>query len=75
MARFYGSIQGNRGPATRMGTPKSGLYSWTAGWQGKVAVELYDIDGRDMVHVSLAPHAGHGVNRVLFNGPVDGKPR
>lgn len=32
MARFYASIQGNRGEATRMGTPSSGITGHVRGW-------------------------------------------
>ena len=32
MARYYGTLQGNRGPASRLGTPNSGLTTTTNGW-------------------------------------------
>jgi hypothetical protein len=32
MARFYAEIQGNRGGATRMGTPNSGMRAHVRGW-------------------------------------------
>lgn len=32
MARFYGSMRGNRGEATRMGTPNSGISGHIRGW-------------------------------------------
>jgi len=39
MARFYASIQGNRGEATRMGTPTSGISGHVRGWNVGVRVE------------------------------------
>ena len=41
MAHFYGSMQGNRGEATRMGTKDSGFYAHIRGWDVGVRVELY----------------------------------
>ncbi len=51
MARFYGSMQGNRGEATRMGTPNSGLSAHIRGWDIGVRVELSvdEATGKDRV--------------------------
>jgi hypothetical protein len=38
MARFYVNIEGNRGPASRMGTEKSGIFSHTRGWNVGIKV-------------------------------------
>jgi hypothetical protein len=76
MAHFYGTLQGNRGGASRLGTKSSGLVTQTASWEGAVRVSVdYDKDtDRDLVHVSLIQwHNGAGVNRVLYSGPISGK--
>jgi hypothetical protein len=39
MARFYAEIQGNRGAASRMGTPNSGLSGHIRGWDVGVRVD------------------------------------
>ena len=53
MARFYGCIQGNRGVATRMGTPKSGFGAHIRGWNIGVRVECcVDSDGNDVIVVT-----------------------
>jgi len=39
MARFYAEIQGNRGSASRMGTPNSGIEGHIRGWD--VGVKVY----------------------------------
>lgn len=39
MARFYASIQGNRGRATRVGTEQSGITGHIRGWDSGVRVE------------------------------------
>jgi len=39
MSRFYASIQGSRGEATRQGTPNSGIIGHIQGWGSGVRVE------------------------------------
>lgn len=74
MAHFYGSIQGARGEATRLGHRSSGLTTKACSWQGAVSVRLYERDGTDYACVELTTHNGAGVNRELYNGPVSGSP-
>ena len=38
MSRFYASIQGNRGMATRQGFESSGIHSHTRGWNVGIRV-------------------------------------
>lgn len=76
MAHFYGTLEGNRGRATRCGTKGSGVLTQTASWSGAVRVSAwYDEKAdRDMVDVSLIQwHNGAGVNRLLYSGPISGK--
>lgn len=70
MARFYGSVQGSRGKATRLGGASSGLTTVAAGWQGGVSVTLFDEDGIDMCHVETIPWNGAGQTKTLYRGPV-----
>ena len=72
MAHFYGTLQGNRGEATRMGSKASGLTTYAASWKGAVRVTVYIHDGKDWVDVSLVQWRGAGTNRTLYNGPVSG---
>jgi hypothetical protein len=74
MAHFYGELRGSRGEVTRLGTKASGLRTMAASWEGAVVVRLWDRDGVDMATVSLRPHHGAGVHRVLYDGPVSGAP-
>ncbi len=73
MAHFYGSIQGARGEATRLGSKDSGLITVAASWQGAVQVTLYHRDGVDHARVWLTPWYGEGVSQELYDGPVAGK--
>lgn len=73
MARFYGTIKGNRGQATRMGTTASGMRSIAASWSGAVEAHAYASNGadRDSVDVSLIRWHGEGVSLPLYRGPVN----
>lgn len=53
MARFYGSLQGNRGEATRMGTPSSGISGHIRGWNVGGKVSMRDRDGKDTAVLTL----------------------
>ena len=54
MSRFYASIKGNRGKATRTGTPNSGMTGHVRGWD--VGVRAYmsvGTNGEDVVSIYL----------------------
>jgi hypothetical protein len=76
MAQFYGTIQGQAGETHRIGNKNSGLDTVAASWEGAVSVRLYydDKDGHDYAEVYLIPWRGHGVNRLVWRGRVDGAP-
>lgn len=73
MAHFLGTVRGNRGEASRLGSAASGLHVRAASWQGAVDVELYTRDGIDYTRVSLSQHHGHGIRHTLYDAPVDGR--
>lgn len=59
MAHFYGSMQGSRGEATRMGTKNSGITAHIRGWDIGANVDVRtDSNGNDVVTVFLT----HGSN-------------
>lgn len=74
MAHFYGTIQGARGEASRLGSKTSGLDVKAASWAGAVSVRLYrnERDGMDCARVSLVPWHGAGITSLLYDGPVGG---
>jgi hypothetical protein len=53
MGRFYASIQGNRGMATRMGNKSSGIDGHIRGWEVGVRVSCYydEVHDRDICEV------------------------
>lgn len=75
MAHFRGTLLGNRGMTSRLGTKASNLAATLASWQGAVSVQLwYDpVNETDMAEVRLTKHNGVGSHRLLYHGPVSGK--
>lgn len=67
MARFRGTIQGNRQEASRLGSISSGLEGVLNGWEMGVSVQLYvDSQGRDRANIWLTPgSAGRGRDKLL----------
>lgn len=69
MARYYAEIQGNRGKASRMGTPTSGMWAHVRGWDVGILVSLRpDPNDRanDMVEVRLTGGSnGHRSSKPL----------
>lgn len=76
MAHFLGTIQGNRGEASRLGTKSSGLHAQIGSWEGGITVNLYydEFSSRDMVDISFRQWVnGAGINKPIYSGPVSGK--
>jgi hypothetical protein len=73
MAHFLGQIEGQRGPASRLGSKASGLRTVAASWQGAVETTLYEREGVDYARVSLRPWHGNGTSQLIFDGPVSGQ--
>lgn len=72
MAHFYGTLQGSRGEASRLGTKASGLQVTAASWDGAIDVSL-DYDertGKNRYTVRERKWHGHGVDRVIAEGVV-----
>ena len=79
MARFYASIRGSRGEATRLGCTASGMAASVMSWEGMIHVRMHNVrrgkDDIDWVLVTLSPHPSysHPANSVvtLYDGPCD----
>jgi hypothetical protein len=73
MAHFMSTIKGGRGPASRLGSAKSGMVARVNGWNSGVTVEAgVDSDGRDVFAV-YATGGSNGGNRERI-GTVVRKP-
>lgn len=78
MAQFYGTLQGQRGEATRLGGKSSGLRTTAAGWGGAIRVNVWhdEESGEDQFRVELTPWHGSGGNtQVLAQGVLDAHAR
>jgi hypothetical protein len=70
MARFYGTIQGARGPASRLGHRNSGLTVTAQSYTGDIVVELSAKgDDEDYVWIGARPHYG-GASVCLYCVPI-----
>ncbi len=48
MAQYIGRIRGRKGVLTRLGSKPSGLLVTANGWNDGVAVQIENVNGRDM---------------------------
>lgn len=74
MSHFYGTVQGNRGEATRRGSKASGMETYCASWSGAVRCFAYvNADGVDCVRVEKTTWPtwrGAGEFKLLYDGPI-----
>ena len=71
MSHFYGTLNGNRGEASRCGTKGSGMITYAAGWEGaiRVMVRYDEANDIDRYSVALTPwHGSGGETQVLVEG-------
>lgn len=66
MAQFYGSMKGNRGQTTRMGSKASGMTAHIRGWDIGVRVDLSHRDGVDYVQVYRTSGSRRQTHDVLI---------
>jgi hypothetical protein len=55
MAHFYGSIQGNRGEATRMGSKDSGIHGYVQGHGSRITSMMNCDHDRDVASIVIEP--------------------
>ena len=75
MSRFYGTVRGGRGSASRQGHKSTGLTTYCASWRGAVRCDAYvNDDDVDCVQVTLTTWQGAGASPsiMLYDGPIDG---
>ncbi|AYB70601.1 hypothetical protein SEA_SERENDIPITOUS_60 [Mycobacterium phage Serendipitous] len=75
MAQFRGTVQGNRGEASRLGSKNSGLDVSASGWNVGCKVTVRHEDGRDVVRVWRTTGSnGYGHSTKLIASFADGDP-
>lgn len=72
MSHFYGTIQGNRGEATRCGSKESGMETYCASWKGAIRTYAWfnKQQNEDWVRVTKTPWQGQGEEKLLYEGPI-----
>ena len=72
MAQFFGSIEGQRGEATRLGNKSSGLVTEACSWQDKIVVRLThnEATGKDEFTIDMEPHQGSGDRVEIAKGVI-----
>lgn len=76
MSHFYGTLQGQRGEATRCGSRSSGLVTNAASWNGAIQVELYvDAQGRDCYRIHERTWRGAGKHKLIAEGVIGNQPK
>lgn len=69
MARFYGTIQGERGEATRLG--RRSLDVTAQSYAGDITVELYGDDAdTDCCRIRARSHDQRSLGFCLYDGPI-----
>lgn len=69
MSRFYGTLRGGRGPATRCGHRH--MTATAASWAGSVEVHMFlGPDDVEMFEVHMMPWHGNGDRKMLCRGVV-----
>jgi hypothetical protein len=68
MARFFGTVQGGRGKATRLGHKE--MYVTAQSYSGSVIVAMFTENGEDYVSIGLGNGSTGGSNFSLYSGPV-----
>lgn len=67
MAAFMGGVEGQRGPATRLGSKNSGINAWAKSWDSKISTEYEVRDDATYVRVFATDlHSGKRVE--LWSG-------
>lgn len=70
MARFYGTIQGGRGEATRLGHANTGLRITAQSYAGDVRVHLYVQEDEDHCCITVTDHGDSYASLILYDGPI-----
>jgi hypothetical protein len=71
MARFFGTVQGNRGRAQRLGHAVGGLTVTAQSWNGSVEISLFvDHDDQDCVDISVGAGSTSTGSKTIYHGPI-----
>ena len=71
MAKYYGTIRGGRGEATKTGTASSGIKAAAQSYDGSVIVRMWDDgSGQDRIDISIG-EGSTTYGRTYFCGTLE----
>jgi len=72
MAMFFGTIQGGRGEATRLGHANTGLRTSARSYSGSIIVQLYydEPTGVECADITVGEGSTNHGRWSLYNGPI-----
>jgi hypothetical protein len=73
MSMYYGTVQGNRGEATRCGSINSGIMATAQSWEGSVMVRMYTRDETGTTMCEIVAGRGstaYPKGNTLYHGPL-----
>lgn len=73
MAQFRGTVSGQRGEASRLGSKNSGLVVTANGWNAGVTVDVSHIDGEDVFIVYRTGGSGGSGGKEIIARFTDAK--
>jgi hypothetical protein len=70
MAQYYGTIQGNKGEASRLGHKTSGLIATASGWHLGAKVYLYwnEESQCDVIRICVTDGSNGSQEKCVFEG-------
>lgn len=71
MAKYYGTVRGNRGEATKCGSAESGIRAAAQSYDGSVIIRIWDGgDGKDRIDLSIG-EGSTTYGRTYFCGTLE----
>jgi hypothetical protein len=72
MARYFGTVQGGRGEASRLGHASSGIRAEVCSWSGKVHTSIQASGDDDLVHIRADTHgSSRNPTGYIFTGTFE----
>lgn len=71
MAKFYGTVKGAKGPASRTGTKDSGIEAVAQSWKGSVSVRMYEVEDKTQVEISVERGSTSMPGKSIFRGTLE----
>lgn len=70
MAKYYGTIKGNRGAATRIGSSSSGLMAAARSWNGSLIAYVHDGEGDEPIFDIEIANGSSAYGSCVFSGTL-----